>query len=63
MFYYPNRDQAIKIQKVLETLYHGVNGEYIYGDAAWKYIRDTTDVDLKQILTNIAERKVKERDE
>ncbi|WP_076276945.1 ApaLI family restriction endonuclease [Paenibacillus odorifer] len=61
MFYYPNRGQAIKIQKTLETLYLGVNGEYIYGDAAWEYIRSTTDVDLKQILTNIAEKKQRER--
>lgn len=61
MFYYPNRGQAIKIQKTLETLYHGVNGEYIYGDEAWQYIKNTSDIDLKQILTNIAERKVTER--
>ncbi len=61
MFYYPNRDQAIKIQKTLETLYHGVDGEYIYGDSAWQYIKDTTEVDLKQILTNIAEAKRRKR--
>jgi len=61
MFYYPNRDQAIKIQKTLETLYHGVDGEYIYGESAWQYIKDTTGVDLKQILINIAEAKRRER--
>ncbi len=32
MFYYPNREQAIKIQRTLETLYMGVNGLYVYGD-------------------------------
>ena len=31
MFYYPNRDQAIRIQKTLETLYKGAGGEYYYG--------------------------------
>lgn len=61
MFYYPNRDQAIKIQKTLETLYHGVDGEYIYGESAWQYIKDTTGVDLKQILIDIAEAKRQER--
>ncbi|WP_163151443.1 ApaLI family restriction endonuclease [Anoxybacillus sp. MB8] len=55
MFYYPNREQAIKIQKTLETLYMGVNGYYYYGDSAWQYIEDTTDVNLKQILERIAE--------
>jgi type II restriction enzyme len=59
MFYYPNRDQAIKIQKTLETLYLGVNGEYIYGDSAWTYLYSETGVDLKQILMDIvSEREV-----
>lgn len=59
MFYYPNRDQAIKIQKTLETLYLGVNGEYIYGDSAWEYLYDETGVNLKQILMDIvSEREV-----
>lgn len=53
MFYYPNRDQAIKIQKTLETLYLGVNGEYIYGDRAWQYLYDETGVNLYQLLTDI----------
>ena len=34
MFYYPNRDQAVKIQKALETLYAGVSGKYYFADAA-----------------------------
>lgn len=55
MFYYPNRTQAIRIQQTLETLYHGVSGHYYYGDAAWDYIYKKTDVDLKGILTKIAE--------
>jgi len=54
MFYYPNRGQAIRIQKTLETLYAGVAGEYYYGDTAWKYISAVTSVDLHKILSNIA---------
>jgi hypothetical protein len=55
MFYYPNRTQAIKIQRTLETLYQGVAGHYFYGDSAWEYIKNTTDVDLKGMLEKIAE--------
>lgn len=58
MFYYPNRGQAINIQKTLETLYHGLNGDYFYGDAAWKYVTDMTKIDLKAILSEIADERV-----
>lgn len=54
MFYYPNRVQAIRIQQILETLYAGVNGHYYYGDAAWRYIKERTGIDLKAILETIA---------
>lgn len=54
MFYYPNRDQAVKIQKALETLYAGVAGKYYFGDAAWAYVRERTGVDLKGILEELA---------
>ncbi|OLN23150.1 restriction endonuclease [Domibacillus antri] len=54
MFYYPNRAQAIRIQKTLETLYKGADGQYYYGDAAWAFIYDQTGVDLKSILERIA---------
>jgi len=57
MFYYPNREQAIKIQKTLKTLYLGVGGEYIYGEEAWKYLFDKTGVDLKRVLTEIISEK------
>jgi hypothetical protein len=60
MFYYPNRKQAIKIQETLKTLYAGINGEYYAGDDAWKYVKKYTGVDLKSILENIANKKVKE---
>jgi ApaLI-like restriction endonuclease len=54
MFYYPNRTQAIRIQKTLETLYIGVGGHYYYGENAWQYVVDKTGVDLKAILEKIA---------
>ena len=54
MFYYPNRTQAIRIQQTLETLYDGVGGEYHFGDAAWKYVKTRTGVDLHGILKRIA---------
>ena len=54
MFYYPNRTQAMKIQKALETLYKGVGGQYYFGDAAWKYIQKRTAVDLFGILQQLA---------
>lgn len=56
MFYYPNRQQAIKIQQTLETLYKGIGGEYHYGNEAWSYVKSRTKTDLKSILENIAEK-------
>lgn len=55
MFYYPQRQQAMKIQNTLETLYKGANGEYHWGDNAWGYVEQRTDVNLKAILEKIAE--------
>lgn len=55
MFFYPNREQASKIQKTLKTLYAGVGGEYFAGEEAWNYIRKRTKIDLKAILLEIAE--------
>lgn len=54
MFYYPNRDQAIRIQRTLETLYHGIGGEYYFGESAWEYVKNTTGVDLLSILEELA---------
>ena len=54
MFYYPNRDQAKKIQTTLETLYKGMDGEYYYADTAWDYVKEKTEIDLKEILEEIA---------
>ena len=55
MFYYPNREQAIKIQKTLETLYLGVGGKYIFGEYAWSFLQDETGVNLYQMLLDIVE--------
>lgn len=57
MFYYPNREQAQRIQRTLETLYAGARGEYYHGDAAWRYVRDYTGVDLLATLERIAAEK------
>lgn len=59
MFYYPQRAQAIKIQDTLKTLYAGVSGEYYAGDDAWQFIKRYTGIDLKDILTKIADKKTK----
>ena len=54
MFYYPNRDQAVRIQKTLESLYKSVRGEYHYADAAWAYVKKRTGIDLLGILKGLA---------
>lgn len=55
MFYYPQREQAIKIQETLKTIYHGVDGEYYAGDDAWDYLKEVSGYDLKSILVEIAD--------
>jgi len=54
MFYYPQREQAKRIQQTLKTLYAGVGGEYYGGDEAWEYLKQYTGIDLREILTEIA---------
>ncbi len=54
MFYYPNRDQAIRIQETIKTVYQGVGGQCYMGDEAWSYVQKRTGIDLKAILTRIA---------
>lgn len=58
MFYYPQREQAIRIQSTLKTIYQGVKGEYYGGEEAWTYIKNYTSYDLKDILTKIANKRV-----
>ncbi len=60
MFFYPNRSQAIKIQKTLATLYAGVGGQYYFGDAAWDYVQKRTDISLKSILEKLADENVEQ---
>lgn len=55
MFYAPQREQAIKIQETLKTLYDGVGGEYYSADDAWNYLKKVSGYDLKSILEEIAE--------
>jgi len=59
MFYYPNRLQAIRIQETLKTVYAGVQGEYYWGDTAWDYVKQRTNIDLKDILIAIARKNTK----
>ncbi len=61
MFYYPNRQQAIRIQQTLQTLYEGRNGEYHVGDAAWAYVRNRTTVDLFAILKELADANTRQK--
>lgn len=60
MFYYPNRNSAIRIQETLQTVYAGVDGKYYFGDSAWDFIKKETGVDLLKILEKIAKEKTKE---
>ena len=60
MFYYPQREQAIRIQETLKTLYTGVEGEYYGGDEAWDFLKQYTEIDLKEILTEIANERTPE---
>ena len=54
MFYYPQREQAIRIQQTLKTLYAGVGGEYYEREEAWDFLKCYSGIDLKAILINIA---------
>lgn len=60
MFYYPQREQAKRIQATLKTIYTGVNGQYYGGEEAWTFIQNYTGFDLKEILTQIADKRTPE---
>ena len=53
MFFMPNRGQAIKIQMKLKLLYEEIGGEYYATKDAWKYVKNTTGVDLFSLLSDI----------
>ena len=57
MFYYPQREQAIRIQQTLKTLYLGVGGEYFDREEAWEFLKNYSNIDLKSILFEIAQRR------
>ena len=54
MFYYPNREQAVRIQETLKTTYNGVGGLYYSGDMAWSYVKEQTEIDLLKLLEELA---------
>jgi type II restriction enzyme len=55
MFYYPNREQAIRIQETLQTTYRGVGGLYYSGDQAWEFLKTKTDIDLLKIIEELVD--------
>ena len=59
MFYYPNREQAMRIQSAIEALYKYLMGEYHCAAAAWKYVRQRTGVDLLKILQELAKERIR----
>ncbi|QMU64566.1 MAG: ApaLI family restriction endonuclease [Flavobacteriaceae bacterium] len=60
IFYYPQREQAKRIQATLKTIYTGVKGQYYGGEEAWDFIKEYTGFDLKEILTIIADKRTPE---
>ncbi len=54
MFYYPNREQAQRIQETIKTIYAGVGGVYYSGDEAWTFVAEQTGINLLGILEKIA---------
>ncbi|MDE2635757.1 MAG: ApaLI family restriction endonuclease [Chloroflexota bacterium] len=54
MYFFPNRDQAMRIQAAIRDLYKANNGLYFSGEDAWKHLEETTNVDLFTILEDIA---------
>jgi len=60
MFYYPQREQAIRIQATLKTIYEGIKGQYYGGEEAWEFIKNYSSYDLKEILTKIADKRTPE---
>lgn len=53
MFFMPLRDQAIRIQSKLRSLYTDEGGEYYGGEEAWSYFEEYTNVDLRTLIAEI----------
>ncbi len=62
MFYYPQREQAKRIQATLKTIYTGVKGQYYGSEEAWDFIKEYTGFNLKEILTKIADKRTPENE-
>ncbi|WP_346920728.1 ApaLI family restriction endonuclease [Clostridium sp. UBA7339] len=62
MFFEPNRGQAKEIQKRLKDLYTQVEGEYYSGEEAWEYIKNETDIDLKNMLNEMISKEINEKE-
>ena len=45
----------MRIQETIRTIYRGIGGECYMGDDAWRYVHERTGVDLKGVVTTIAE--------
>lgn len=56
MFFMPNREQAIRIQSTISTLYRGLGGECHYGQEAWDYVLEMTGIDLFEVLSTVAKK-------
>ena len=62
MFYYPQREQAKRIQATLKTIYIRVKGQYYGGEEAWRFIHKYTGYDLKGILIKIATKRTSQNE-
>lgn len=47
MFYYPNRNQALRVQATLKTIYNRIGGKYYASDEAWIYVYERTGIEFK----------------
>lgn len=55
MFFYPNRQSAIRVQDRLREFYEENGGHFYSEESAWDFIHEYTGVDLKAMLIEIAE--------
>ena len=53
MFFSPMRDQSIKIQRKLHSIYENEGGKFYEAQDAWKFLEEYTEVDLYSIIKSI----------